>query len=85
MWIPSSRRHVHCRKRLAWPKLPIFFTTWDFDPSMPPSPHDAKVRMAVKQRDEKFISVGSGAGAPVRRTDHRQAVRLQLQRHELIA
>jgi nicotinamidase-related amidase len=26
-------------------KIPIFFTTRDFDPSMPPSPHDKKVRM----------------------------------------
>jgi maleamate amidohydrolase len=26
-------------------RIPIFFTTWDCDPSMPPSPHDAKVKM----------------------------------------
>lgn len=27
-------------------KIPIFFTTWDCDPAMPPSPHDKKVRMS---------------------------------------
>jgi nicotinamidase-related amidase len=38
-------------------KIPIFFTTWDHDPSMPPSPHDAKVRMAVELGDEGLFQL----------------------------
>jgi maleamate amidohydrolase len=36
-------------------KIPIFFTTWDCDPSMPPSPHDLKVKMDLKPGDEKLF------------------------------
>ena len=38
-------------------KIPIFFTTWDCDPSIPPSPHDKKVRMALKPGDEKLFQL----------------------------
>ncbi len=38
-------------------KIPIFFTTWDYDPSMPPSPHDKKVRMDLKPGDEKMFQL----------------------------
>src|SRR6266404_687087 len=38
-------------------KIPIFFTTWDCDPSMPPSPHDKKVRMDLKPGDEKMFQL----------------------------
>src|SRR6266481_7339154 len=38
-------------------KIPIFFTTWDCDPSMPPSPHDKKVRMDLKPGDEKLFQL----------------------------
>jgi nicotinamidase-related amidase len=34
-------------------QIPIFFTTWDCDPSIPPSPHDVKVKMELKPGDEK--------------------------------
>ena len=34
-------------------QIPIFFTTWDCDPSIPPSPHDAKVKMELKPGEEK--------------------------------
>ena len=36
-------------------RIPIFFTTWDCDPSMPPSPHDQKVKMDLKPGDEKLF------------------------------
>jgi maleamate amidohydrolase len=38
-------------------KIPIFFTTWDCDPSMPPSPHDIKVRMDLKPGDERLFQL----------------------------
>jgi nicotinamidase-related amidase len=38
-------------------KIPIFFTTWDWDPSMPPSPHDRKVRMDLKPGEEKLFEL----------------------------
>jgi maleamate amidohydrolase len=38
-------------------KIPIFFTTWDCDPSIPPSPHDRKVRMDLKPGDEKLFQL----------------------------
>ena len=38
-------------------KMPIFFTTWDCDPSMPPSPHDAKVRMELRPGDERLFQL----------------------------
>jgi nicotinamidase-related amidase len=37
--------------------IPIFFTTWDCDPSMPASPHDRKVRMEIKPGDEKLFEL----------------------------
>ncbi|MCU1276150.1 MAG: N-carbamoylsarcosine amidase [Bryobacterales bacterium] len=38
-------------------KIPIFFTTWDYDPSMPPSPHDKKVKMDLKPGDERMFQL----------------------------
>jgi maleamate amidohydrolase len=38
-------------------KIPIFFTTWDCDPSIPPSPHDMKLRMDLKPGDEKLFQL----------------------------
>jgi maleamate amidohydrolase len=38
-------------------KIPIFFTTWDCDPSMPPSPHDAKVKMELPPGDERLFQL----------------------------
>src|SRR6267142_5058465 len=38
-------------------KIPIFFTTWDPDPSIPPSPHDKKVKMDLKPGDEKLFQL----------------------------
>ena len=38
-------------------KIPIFFTTWDYDPSMPPSPHDKKVRMDLRPGDERMFQL----------------------------
>ena len=38
-------------------KIPIFFTTWDCDPSMPPSPHDAKVIMELSTGDERLFQL----------------------------
>src|ERR1700674_3917701 len=38
-------------------KIPIFFTTWDCDPSIPPSPHDKKVKMDLKPGDESLFQL----------------------------
>jgi maleamate amidohydrolase len=38
-------------------KIPIFFTTWDSDPSIPPSPHDKKLRMNLKPGDERLFQL----------------------------
>ena len=38
-------------------KIPIFFTTWDCDPSTPPSPHDNKVRMDLRPGDERLFQL----------------------------
>jgi nicotinamidase-related amidase len=43
-------------------KIPIFFTTWDWDPSMPPSPHDRKVRMDLKPGEEKLFELDARLG-----------------------
>jgi nicotinamidase-related amidase len=37
--------------------IPIFFTTWDYDPAIPPSPHDRKVRMDLKPGDERLFQL----------------------------
>ncbi|MEO8127756.1 MAG: isochorismatase family protein [Bryobacteraceae bacterium] len=37
--------------------IPIFFTTWDYDPAMPPSPHDRKVKMELKPGDEHLFTL----------------------------
>jgi nicotinamidase-related amidase len=37
--------------------IPIFFTTWDYDPATPPSPHDRKVRMELKPGDERLFQL----------------------------
>lgn len=51
-------------------KMPIFFTTWDWDPSMPPSPHDRKVRMDLKQGEEKLFALD----ARLRRRDSERVI-----------
>jgi len=38
-------------------KIPIFFTTWDYDFAMPPSPHDQKVKMELKPGDERLFQL----------------------------
>ena len=38
-------------------KIPIFFTTWDYDPSIPPSPHDRKLHYRYKPGDERFFEL----------------------------
>lgn len=38
-------------------RIPIFFTTWHYDPAMPPSPHDNKVKMDLKPGDEKLFEL----------------------------
>jgi len=43
-------------------KIPIFFTTWDCDPSMPLSPHDKKVRMDLKPGDERLFQLDPRLG-----------------------
>jgi len=39
--------------------IPIFFTTWDYDRSTPPSPHDLKVKMDFKPGEEKLFELDS--------------------------
>src|SRR5579862_2085532 len=46
-------------------KIPIFFTTWDCDPSMPPSPHDAKVRMEPGPGDERLFQLDPRLGRQI--------------------
>lgn len=43
-------------------RIPIFFTTWDWDPSMPPSPHDRKVRMDLKPGEERLFELDARLG-----------------------
>jgi maleamate amidohydrolase len=38
-------------------KIPIFFTTWDYDWAMPPSPHDRKIKMELKPGDEGLFEL----------------------------
>lgn len=38
-------------------RIPIFFTTWAYDPSHPPSPHDIKVKMSLQPGDEKWFEL----------------------------
>ena len=38
-------------------KIPIIFTTWDPDPSIPTSPHDNKVKMDLKPGDENLFQL----------------------------
>jgi maleamate amidohydrolase len=37
--------------------VPIFFTTWDCDFSVPPSPHDRKVPLNLKPGDERWFEL----------------------------
>jgi len=39
--------------------VPVFFTTWDYDRSMPPSPHDLKVNMKLKPGEEALFNLDS--------------------------
>ena len=43
-------------------KIPIFFTTWDYDPAMPPSPHDRKLKFDVKPGDERWFELDPRLG-----------------------
>jgi nicotinamidase-related amidase len=43
-------------------KIPVFFTTWDCDPSMPPSPHDVKVKMELQPGEEKLFELDARLG-----------------------
>lgn len=38
-------------------KIPIFFTTWDCDFSVPPCPHDLKVPLNLKPGDERWFEL----------------------------
>lgn len=40
-------------------KIPIFFTTWDYDSSTPPSPHDKKLKYELKPGDERLFELDS--------------------------
>jgi len=55
-------------------KIPIFFTTWDCDPSMPPSPHDRKVRMELKPGEEALFQLDP-------RLDRREGERVVAKRY----
>jgi len=43
-------------------KMPIFFTTWHWDPSMPPSPHDRKVVLDLKPGEERLFELDPRVG-----------------------
>ena len=38
-------------------KIPIFFTTWDWDPAFPASPHDRKLNMGANPDDGKLFEL----------------------------
>ncbi|HZT32368.1 MAG TPA: isochorismatase family protein [Bryobacteraceae bacterium] len=38
-------------------RIPIIFTTWDWDPAMPPSPHDRKLKFEVKPGEERWFEL----------------------------
>ena len=38
-------------------QIPIFFTSWDYDPSYPPSPHDRKLRMGDGPADASLFDL----------------------------
>jgi maleamate amidohydrolase len=38
-------------------KIPIYFTTSDCDPAIPPSPHDRKVKLDLKPGDERLFQL----------------------------
>jgi nicotinamidase-related amidase len=42
--------------------IPVFFTTWDYDWSFPPAPHDRKVRMELKPGDERWFQLDPRLG-----------------------
>jgi nicotinamidase-related amidase len=51
--------HASCRllRSARAAQIPIFFTTWDWDRSMPPSPHDAKLKMELQPGEEKLFEL----------------------------
>lgn len=66
--VPDDRRQgsdvdsvveASCRvlKAARAAKIPVFFTTWDCDPSHPASPHDRKLKMLVKPGDERLFEL----------------------------
>ncbi|MFN0164977.1 MAG: isochorismatase family protein [Bryobacteraceae bacterium] len=66
--VPDDRRQgsnvdsvveASCRllKAARAAKIPIFFTTWDWDPSHPASPHDRKLKMELKPGEERFFEL----------------------------
>ncbi|MBK9168248.1 MAG: isochorismatase family protein [Bryobacterales bacterium] len=38
-------------------KIPVFFTTWEWDPAFPPSPHDRKLNMGANPEDGKLFEL----------------------------
>ncbi|MBW3540633.1 MAG: isochorismatase family protein [Planctomycetes bacterium] len=38
-------------------RIPIFFTTWDYDPDAPPSPHDRKLNLGEGPVDERMFEL----------------------------
>lgn len=68
--VPDDRRQgsdvdsvveASCRvlKAARAAKIPVFFTTWDWDPSHSASPHDRKLKMLVKPGDERLFELDS--------------------------
>ncbi len=63
-------------------KIPIFFTTYAFDPADPPSPQNRKLHMRLQARRRTAVRAGSAAGAPADGEARQEALRLGLQGHE---
>jgi len=70
LWWTDPRNHCNgsnvdsvveaaCRvlKAARAAKIPIFFTTWDYDPAFPESPHDRKLKMGLKPGDERLFDL----------------------------
>lgn len=53
--VVAATRQVLDAARRA--RLPIFFTTLDWDPADPPSPHDRKLGMRITPEDARFLEI----------------------------
>jgi len=53
--VVKATRHLLDAARAA--KIPIFFTTWDCDASIPPSPHDRKLKYDLKPADTRLFQL----------------------------